>query len=124
VDIWFVLKSIWALALVALVLVALAVAVRILARGRLLVASDRRLVTVVESTLLAQNVTVHVLKVGDTCYLVGGGAGGITLIDELPVDVVGPWLDRNKRVLERQRAAVRGLVARFRPPERPDPGGP
>lgn len=113
-DIWFVLKIIWAFALVALLLVGLTYVVRALARGRLLVASDRRLVTVVESTLLAQNVSVHVLKVADKYYLVGGGAGGVSLIDEVPAAVVDPWMDGHKRALTGQRDAVLGLVARLR----------
>jgi flagellar biogenesis protein FliO len=114
VDIWFVLKIIWAFALVALLLLALTYVVRSLARGRLLVATERRLVTVVESTLLAQNVTVHVLKIADKYYLVGGGAGGVSLIDEVPATVVDPWMDGHKRALTSQRDAVLGFVGRFR----------
>lgn len=112
-DIGFLFKVIWAFALVALLLVALTYGVRTLSRGRLLAASGRRLVTVVESTFLAQNVTVHVVKVGERFYLVGGGAAGVTKIDEIPAELVTPWLEDQKRQLGEQREAVMRLMGRF-----------
>lgn len=112
-DFWFVLKVIWAFALIALLLVGLTYGVRLLARGRLVVATNRRLVTVVESTFLAQNVTVHVIKVGEKYFLVGGGSAGVTKIDEVPADMVGPWIEEQKRSLSGQRDALMRFVGRF-----------
>jgi flagellar biogenesis protein FliO len=112
-DAWFLLKVVWAFALIALMLVAMTYAVRLLARGRLVVAANRKLVTVVESTFLAQNVTVHVLKIGDKYFLVGGGTAGVTKIDEIPADLVGPWLEDQTRSLTGQRDAVMRLIGRF-----------
>ena len=34
----------------------------------------------VESTALAQNVAIHVVKVADRYYLVGGGSAGVALL--------------------------------------------
>src|SRR5450755_4933141 len=102
-DIAFIFKVIWAFALVALLLAALTYVVRMLSRGRLIVAANRKLVTVVESTFVAQNVTLHVVKVGDRFYLVGGGSAGITKIDDVPADMAQPWLDEQKRTLGNQR---------------------
>ncbi|MGB8266839.1 MAG: flagellar biosynthetic protein FliO [Candidatus Velthaea sp.] len=86
--------------------------VRGLARGRLVVSTERKLVTVVESTFLAQNVTVHVLKIANKYYLVGGGPGGVDLIDEIPADVVEPWIDGQRLVLGNQRKAVLNVISR------------
>jgi flagellar biogenesis protein FliO len=109
----FILRAISALALVALLLVALIYIVRTLSRGRLVVASSRRLVSVVESTFLAQHVTVHVIKVADRYFLVGGGSAGVSKIEEIPAESVTPWLDEQKRVLAGQRDAVMNVLGRF-----------
>jgi flagellar biogenesis protein FliO len=115
-DIAFIFKIVWAFALVALLLAAMTYAVRMLSRGRLLVAANRKLVTVVESTCVAQNVTLHVVKVGERFYLVGGGSAGITKIDDVPAELAQTWLDEQKRTLTGQRDAVVKLVSRFRAP--------
>jgi flagellar biogenesis protein FliO len=116
-DFSFILKLVWAFALVALLLGAMAYVVRMLARGRLVVAANRKLVTVVESTFVAQNVTLHVVKVADRFYLVGGGSAGITKIDEVPADVAQRWLDEQKRTLDDGRDAVVKFISRFRAPQ-------
>jgi flagellar biogenesis protein FliO len=113
VDIGFIFRVFAALALVALMLVALTYIVRLLSRGRLIVASSRRLVSVVESTFLAQNVTVHVIKVADKFFLVGGGSAGVSKIEEIPADSVMPWLDEQKRTLTGHRDAVMNVLGRF-----------
>ena len=69
----FIANLVWALVLVALVLVAMMYIARALQRGRPVAASGRRLISTVESTMLAQNVTVHVVKVAGRYYVVGGG---------------------------------------------------
>ena len=116
-DITFIFKVVWAFALVALLLAALTYVVRLLSRGRLIVAANRKLVTVVESTFVAQNVTLHVVKVGDRFYLLGGGSAGLTKIDEVPAELAQGWLDEQKRSLGEGRDAVVKLVNRFRSPQ-------
>jgi flagellar biogenesis protein FliO len=88
--------------------------VRSLNRGRIVAATGRRLVTVVESTFLAQNVTLHVVKVGDRYYLVGGGSAGVTHIADVPADVVDPYIETQRKALGEQRDAVLRLLQRFR----------
>jgi len=92
---------------------ALYYAVRGLARGRLVLAADRKLLTVVESTYLAQHVTMHVVKIANRYYLVGGGQSGITLIDEVPADIVEPWIDAQRKALGNQRDAIMTMFSRF-----------
>jgi flagellar biogenesis protein FliO len=109
-----VFRALWAFAVVALLLVGLTYLVRSLNRGRLIAATGRRLVTVVESTVLAQNVSVHVIKVGDRYYLVGGGSAGVTHIADVPPDVVDPYIETQRKALGEQRDAVLRLLQRFR----------
>jgi flagellar biogenesis protein FliO len=116
-DILFFMRVFAAFALVALLLVGLTYVVRSLSRGRLIVATNRKLVTVVESTFVAQNVTVHVIKVGERYYLVGGGSAGITKIDDVSADVAQGWMDEQKRMLGGQRDAVVKLINRFKSPQ-------
>jgi flagellar biogenesis protein FliO len=109
-----VFRALWAFAVVALLLVGLTYLVRSLNRGRLVAATGRRLVTVVESTVLAQNVSVHVIKVGDRYYLVGGGSAGVTHIADVSPDVVDPYIETQRKALGEQRDAVLRLLQRFR----------
>jgi flagellar biogenesis protein FliO len=72
------------------------------------------LVSVVESTVLAQNVTLHVVKVADRYYLVGGGSAGVTQIADVPADAVEPYIETQRKALGEQRAAVLRLLQSFR----------
>jgi flagellar biogenesis protein FliO len=85
-----------ALVVVALMLGGLYIIVRGLARGRLLVSADRRLVTVLESTMLAQHVSVHVVKAGSQYLLIGGGQGHVNTLAQLPADEVEAWLEQQR----------------------------
>jgi flagellar biogenesis protein FliO len=95
-------------------LVALTYGVRALNRGRIVSAAGKRLLTVVESTPLSQNATVHVVKVGDRYYLIGGGSAGVTHIADVPSDVVDPYIETQRKALGEQRDAVLRLLQRFR----------
>jgi len=116
-DISFLLRVGSAFALVGLLLLGLTYVIRALSRGRLVVAANRKLVTVVESTFVAQNVTLHVVKVGDRFYLLGGGSAGLSKIDEVPAEIAQHWLDEQKRSLGEQRDAVVKLLNRWRAPQ-------
>ena len=89
-------------------------AVKTINRGRIVASTGRRLVSVVESTVLAQNVTLHVVKVADRYYLVGGGSAGVTQIADVPADVVDPYIETQRKALGEQRAAVLRLLQSFR----------
>ena len=97
-----------------MLLLGLTYAVRTISRGRVVASTGRRLVGVVESTVLAQNVTLHVVKVGDRYYLVGGGSAGVTQIADVPSDVVEPYIETQRKALGEQRVAVLRLLQRFR----------
>jgi flagellar biogenesis protein FliO len=109
-----VFHFLWAIAVIALLLVGLTYAARALNRGRLVSATGKRLVTVVESTVLAQNTSVHVVKVGDRYYLIGGGSAGVTHIADVPSDAVDPYIETQRKALGEQRDAVLRLLQRFR----------
>lgn len=109
-----VFQLIWALALITVLLFGMAYVARSLQRGRLVLGAAKRLVTTVESTPLAQNVAVHVVKVSDRYYLVGGGSAGVALLAELPREEIEPYIAEQRRALENQRSAVLRLLSRFR----------
>jgi len=90
--------------------------VRTLNRGRLVAGSTRRLVSVVESTILAQHTSIHVVKVADRYYLVGGGASGVTHIADVPADIVDPYIESQRKALGDQRDQFLALLQRFRKP--------
>jgi flagellar biogenesis protein FliO len=84
---------------VALMLAGLYAMLRGMLRGRVLAAVDRRLVTVLESTMLSQQSAVHVVKVGAKYLLVGGGSGSISTLAELPPQEVEAWIAHERRLL-------------------------
>jgi len=113
-SIGFAFQVVWALLLVVLLLFTMAYAARALQRGRVVLSTGRRLVTTIESTALAQNVAVHVVKVAERYYLVGGGSAGVSLLAELSREDVEPYIEAHRRALSDQRAALGRAFARFR----------
>lgn len=110
----FLFNVIWAFALIALLLWGMTFIARGLQRGRLVSGSGRRLVSTIESTMLAQNVTVHVVKVANKYYLLGGGAAGVAMIAELPTDEIEPYIDAQRVALAQQRESLMRPFARFK----------
>ena len=89
-----------ALVVVALMLLGLWVVVRGLARGRIFASAARRMVTVLESTMLSQHVAVHVVKVGERYLLLGGGNNGaLATLAELPPEEVDAWLAAQRETI-------------------------
>jgi flagellar biogenesis protein FliO len=68
---------------VALMLGGMYAVVRGIARGRVIVSTRRRIVTVLESTMLSQHNAIHVVKVGSRYLLLGAGNGHVTALGEL-----------------------------------------
>jgi flagellar biogenesis protein FliO len=77
---------------VALMLGGLYAVVRGLSRGRVLLSAQRRLVTVLESTMLSQHSSVHVVKVGGRYFLIGAGNNHVASLGELPGDEIEGWM--------------------------------
>jgi flagellar biogenesis protein FliO len=115
-DIAYVLRVVQAFALVGLLLFALVYLGRIFQRGRMVAPRARRLVTTIESTALAQNVAIHIVRVADKYFLVGGGAAGVVLLSELPADEIEPYVEAQRAALEEQRATLMRPFARLRKP--------
>jgi len=98
----FIGQYILALLVVGLMLFGLYSVVRALGRGRLVSSTDRRLITVVESTFLAQNTTLHVVKAGERYYMLGGGSGHVNTLAEIPAEQVEPWLREQRNLFLKQ----------------------
>ncbi len=113
----FIVQYILALVVVALMLFGLYTVVRALGRGRLVTSTDRRLVSVIESTFLAQNTTLHVVKVGDRYYLIGGGAGHVNTLAEVSSDQVEPWLRDQRTIFAQQTQSIAGFLKQLRKPQ-------
>ncbi len=102
----FWLQYLLALVVVALMLGGLYAVARGLARGRVLASTDRRLVAVLESTVLSQHSAVHVIKAGTKYLLVGASnGGGVTTLGELPAEEVETWLADQRSLFSAQRAS-------------------
>ncbi len=110
----FWLQYAFALLVVALMLGGLYAVVRGLARGRLLVATERRLVTVLESTQLSQHAALHVVKVGVHYYLIGGGNGNVATLTELDASEVETWLGTQRALFGATRKSLADLIKPFR----------
>ncbi len=115
-NIAFVLQVVWAFALVALLLIGLTYVGRVIQRGRIVAGVGRRLVSTIESTALAQNVTVHVVRVADKYFLVGGGSAGVTLLSELAASEIEPYIESQRAALIAQRSTLLRPFARFKKP--------
>lgn len=115
----FIGQYILALFVIALMLFGLYAVVRALSRGRLVVSSERRLLTVVESTSLSQNTTLHVVKAGTRYYLVGGGAGHVSSLGEIPAEQVEPWLRDQRTAFQAQTQSVAGFLKHLKQLRKP-----
>ena len=109
---WF--EYLFALLVVALLLGGLYAVVRGLTRGRILTSANRRIVTVLESTPLSQHSALHVIKVGNRYFLVGGGQGHINSLVELPADEVESWLEAQRALLRTTQKSLADMVKSLR----------
>jgi flagellar biogenesis protein FliO len=103
-----------ALLVVALMLGGLYAVVRGLARGRLIASSQKRLVTVLETTPLSQHSSLHVVKVGGRYYLIGGSNGSIGTLTELDPAEVETWLKTQRELFNVTRQSLTDLIKPFR----------
>ncbi|MDQ6930091.1 MAG: flagellar biosynthetic protein FliO [Candidatus Eremiobacteraeota bacterium] len=103
-----------ALVVIALLLLGLYTIVRALGRGRVLAASNKRLISVIESTFVAQNTTLHVVKIGEKFFAVGGGSGHLAMLCEVPAEEVTPWLDSQRKMFADQTQSLTGLMKYLR----------
>ncbi|HTU71485.1 MAG TPA: flagellar biosynthetic protein FliO [Candidatus Baltobacteraceae bacterium] len=110
----FWLNYVFALLVVALLLGGLYAVVRGLSRGRILTSANRRLVTVLESTPLSQHSALHVIKVGDRYFLVGGGQGHVNSLVELPAEEVEAWLQTQRALFGATQKSLADLVKSLR----------
>ena len=110
----FWLNYFLALAIVGLLLGGLYMIVRGLSRGRVIASAGRRMVTVLESTALAQHSAVHVVKVGKRYLLVGGSNTTVATLAELDPEEVETWLAQQRDALGSGGLSILGAFARVR----------
>jgi flagellar biogenesis protein FliO len=110
----FWLNYLFALLVVGLMLGGLYAVVRGLARGRILASADRRLVTVLESTMLSQHAALHVVKVGERYFLVGGGQGHVSSLVELTPQEVESWLESQRELFRATKKSLLDMVKTLR----------
>ncbi len=111
----FWLQYFVALVVVALMLGGLYAVTRGLARSRVLSSADRRLVTVLESTVLTQHSAVHVVKAGTRYLLLGASNnGGVSALGELPAVEVESWISEQRSLFSAQRATLADAFAFLR----------
>ena len=108
------IRAATALALVALLLYGMFWALRLLSQGRFAALNRNKLVTLVESTFIAQNTSVHVVKIGRRYYLVGASSGHVALISELPAEEVEPFIESQRQSLALQTERLGALFKRRR----------
>lgn len=110
----FWLQYLFALFVVALMLAGLYAIARGVSRGRVLLSSDRRLLTVIESTALSQHTSLHVVKVGSKYLVIGGSNnGGLTPLAEMPQDEVEAWMAMQRTMVKAQRAQLQDVLKWF-----------
>lgn len=66
-------------------------------KARVFVRGNRRLVTVLESTMLSQHSALHVVKIGTRYLLVGGSEASISALAEFSAQEMEAWLALNSR---------------------------
>ena len=80
--------------------------VRGLARGRVIASAERRLLTVLESTMLSQHAAVHVVKVGKRYVMIGASNGNVSMLGDLPSDEAETWLAEQRTIFGAHRASL------------------
>ncbi len=104
-------QYIFALIVVAVVLLLFAAFVKALGRGRIVLSTERRLVTVLESTQLGAHGALHVIKVGVRYFLVASAASGTRQIAEIPADEVEGWMAAQRKGFDVTKRAWSSIFA-------------
>jgi flagellar biogenesis protein FliO len=120
VDAMLWLRALYAIAIVAALLVVLNYILRTIQRGGTF-GMGERMVEVLETTPLANASALHLVRIAEKFYVIGGSQAQASLLCEVPADAVEPW--RRTRKTARPAAPLSALVARYRKPP-PEAGGP
>ncbi len=91
-DVTFAARTLGALAVIVAVLSLLAYLAKAGTFARIGVAGGRRLVTVIETTVLPGGATVHVVSVAGEYLLLGRTNGSVTTLSDLSKESVDSWL--------------------------------
>lgn len=90
VDVAFVGRYALGLVIVAVLLFTCWSLARAVRSGSLRPHNEKHLIRVLQSTLLSPETAVHVVKIADRCYALGGGHGHIRLLCEIPAQDITP----------------------------------
>lgn len=120
VDAMLWLRALYAIAIVAALLVVLNYILRTIQRGGTFGLGER-MVEVLETTPLAHASALHLVRIAEKFYVIGGSQAQASLICEVPAEAVDAW--RRTRKAARPATPLTALVARYRRPP-PETGGP
>jgi flagellar biogenesis protein FliO len=113
-DMGLAFRGLYALAVIGVLLFVLWYAAKLTGRNRIVTSASKRLITVLDTTFLSQQSTMHVVKVGSRYLLVGSGANGLALISELQEPEVEAWLEEQRRMHAAQTASLGEILKRLR----------
>jgi len=108
-------RAVYALLVVLLILFGLAWLAQRIKRGSVVAGTRRRLVSIIETTLVGPTAALHVVKVGERYYLIGSGASGFSLLTEVPEASAAAWLATQAHEPSATPAALTDLLRRLRP---------
>ncbi len=91
-DLAFAERMVGAFAVIALVLFALQFVAKAGWRERVAGRGGRRLVTVLETTFLPNSASLHVVKIGERCIVIGRSGNHIASLAEIPPETMEAWL--------------------------------
>ncbi len=57
---------------------------------------------------------MHVVKVANKYYLIGGGSAGVSMLGELSASEIEPYIEAQRTALAQQRETLLRPFARFR----------
>ncbi|HEV2261873.1 MAG TPA: flagellar biosynthetic protein FliO [Candidatus Rubrimentiphilum sp.] len=83
----FALHYVLALAVVVVMLLGLQIAARAYARKRSISGTEGRVISILESAMLSQHASVHVVQTGERRYLIGASQNCVALLAELDLEV-------------------------------------
>ena len=110
VDAILWLRALYAIAIVAPLRVVLNYILRIMQRGGTFGIRER-MVEVLETTPLAHASALHLVRIAEKFYIIGGSQAQASLICEVPADALESWSRTRKTA--RPAAALTALIARY-----------
>jgi len=109
-------RALGAGAVIVLVLFGLAALQRFVVRRQLSFGSARRVVSILETTMLAHGSSIHVVCVtGERLLVIGSSSGGVEVLCEIPPERLRAW--REQALLKRSTLVRKSTLRSGRSPQ-------